>query len=140
MVQGFSYEIWTNNSKTPMVNISKNLRPFQNYSFKIQWEILFFYFFFLNIIRNMDILISNLLLESILDFGKWSNKKYANMCICVFSVWPLPKVQNRFWKQIWNDNVHISILKFVLKSFNQHLKKIKNEFPIVFLNGNFKMA
>ena len=28
--------------------------------------------------RNMDILISNLLSESILDFGKWSNGKYAN--------------------------------------------------------------
>ena len=26
----------------------------------------------------MDILISNLLSESILDFGKWSNWKYAN--------------------------------------------------------------
>ena len=28
--------------------------------------------------RNMDILISNLLSETILDFGKWSNGKYAN--------------------------------------------------------------
>ena len=27
----------------------------------------------------MDILISNLLWESILDFGKWSNGKYANI-------------------------------------------------------------
>ena len=26
----------------------------------------------------MDILISNLLLESTLDFGKWSNGKYTN--------------------------------------------------------------
>ena len=45
----FSYKIWTN-SKTPMVNLLKNLRPFQNYNFKIQWEIHFFTF--LNIGRN----------------------------------------------------------------------------------------
>ena len=36
--------------------------------------------------RNMGILFSNLLSESILDFGKWSNWKYENMRICVFSV------------------------------------------------------
>ena len=28
--------------------------------------------------RNMDILISNLLVESILDFGKWQNRNFAN--------------------------------------------------------------
>ena len=62
--------------------------------------------------RNMDIFISNLLSESIFDFGKWSNGKYTNTRICVFSVWPLPKVKNWFRKQIWNENVHISILNF----------------------------
>ena len=41
----FSYKIWTKNSKTPMVNLLKNLRPFQNYDFKIQWETHFFTFF-----------------------------------------------------------------------------------------------
>ena len=46
----FSYKIWTQNSKTPMVNLLKNLRPFQNYIFKIQWEIHFLTF--LNIVRN----------------------------------------------------------------------------------------
>ena len=50
----------------------------------------------------MDILYSNLLSESILDFGKWSNWKYTNKRICVFSLGPLPKVQNWFRKQIWN--------------------------------------
>ena len=30
----FSYKIWAKNSKTPMVNLLKNLRPFQNYIFK----------------------------------------------------------------------------------------------------------
>ena len=34
----------------------------------------------------MDILISNLLSESIFHFGKWSNGKYTNTHICVFSV------------------------------------------------------
>ena len=29
----FSYKIWTKNSKTPMVNLLKNLRPFRNYIF-----------------------------------------------------------------------------------------------------------
>ena len=68
----------------------------------------------------MDILILNLLSESILDFGKWSNWKYANTLICVFS---LPEVQNRFQKQIWNENVHISILNFFWERFGQYLKK-----------------
>ena len=51
----------------------------------------------------MGILFSNLLSESIFNFGKWSNWKYANMRICVFSVWPLPEVKNWFWKQIWKE-------------------------------------
>ena len=33
----------------------------------------------------MDILISNLLSESIFDFGKWSNRKYENTQIRVFA-------------------------------------------------------
>ena len=73
----------------------------------------------------MDFLFSNLFLESILDFGKWSNWKYTNTRIRVFSVGPLPKVQNLFRKQIWNENVHIFIQKIFLKRFGQYLKKIK---------------
>ena len=72
----------------------------------------------------MDILITNLLSESIFDFGK-SNWKYANTRICVFSVWPLPDVENWFRKQIWNENIHISIVNFFLKSFGQYFKKSK---------------
>ena len=79
----------------------------------------------------MDVLISNLLSKSILDFGKWSNGKYANMRICVFSVWPLPGVKNLFRKPIWNENFNISI-QFFLKSFGQYLIKSKNGFCIVF--------
>ena len=79
----------------------------------------------------MDNLISNMLSESILDFRKGSNWKYANTRICIFSVWPLPKVENWFQKQIWNENIHIYILNF-LKSFGQYFKKSENGFPIVF--------
>jgi hypothetical protein len=83
----------------------------------------------------MDSLISNLLSESILDFGKWSNKKYANTRICLFSVWPLPRVKNSFRKQIWNENVHIFILNFFLKRFCQYLKKSqKMDFLLYFQN------
>ena len=72
----------------------------------------------------MDILISYLRSETILDFGKWSNWKYTNLRICVFSVWLLPEVENLFRKQILNKNAHIFIQFFfsvsvsVLKSQN----------------------
>ena len=39
----------------------------------------------------MDILILNLLSESIFDFEKGSNWKYANTCICVFPFDQFPK-------------------------------------------------
>ena len=58
--------------------------------------------------------------------------KYANTLICIFSVWPLPKVENWFRKQIWNENVYISILNFFLKSFGQYLKKSKMDFSLYF--------
>ena len=31
--------------------------------------------------------------------------------------------KNWFWKQIWNENVHISIKIFFLERFSQYLKK-----------------
>ena len=74
--------------------------------------------------RNMDILISNLLSESIFDVGKWSNWKYANTRICVFSVW-LPEVENWFRKQICNKNVHISILNFFFEEFRSLFWKVQ---------------
>ena len=58
---------------------------------------------------------SNLLLESILDFEKWSNWKYAIMRICVFSISLLLEVKNLFRKQTWKENAHIYILFFFLK-------------------------
>ena len=67
----------------------------------------------------MGILFSNLLSESIFDFGKWSNLKYANTHICVFSVRPLPEVENWFRKQIWKENTNI------FKEFRSIFKKVK---------------
>ena len=55
--------------------------------------------FFLN--RNMDIF----------DLGKWLNWKYTYSCICVFSVWPLPEVENWFLKQIWKNRFFIFFFK-----------------------------
>ena len=80
----------------------------------------------------MDILILNLLSESIFDFGKWSNWKYGNKRICVFSVWPLPKFENWFWKQIWDKNVHISIQIFFGAFRSVFKKSQKMDFPLYF--------
>ena len=81
----------------------------------------------------MDNLISNLLLESIFDFEKWSNWKYAITDICVFSIRLLPKFKNLFRKLIWYENVHILFLfLFCLKSVGQYLKRQKNGFTFVF--------
>ena len=80
----------------------------------------------------MDILIWNLFSESNFDFGKWSNWKYANTGICVYSVWPLLKVKNWFRMQISNEKVHITILNFFMESFDQYLKKSKMDFPVYF--------
>ena len=80
----------------------------------------------------MDILFSNLLLESIFDFGKWSNWKYANTHICVFSVRPLPEVKNLLRKLIWNENVHVTILKKNRERFGQYLKKSKMDISLYF--------
>ena len=72
------------------------------------------------------------ILISIFDFGKWSNWKYANTRICVFSVWPLPEVKNWFRRQIWNENVHISILIFFRSVSVNILKSKKMDFPLFF--------
>ena len=83
----------------------------------------------------MDILISNLLQKSIFDFRKWSNWKYTYSRIREFSVWPLPEVENWFLKQIWNENVNISILIFFFWAFRSVLKKSKKiNFPFYFQN------
>ena len=80
----------------------------------------------------MDIIIQNLLSKSIFDLRKWSNWKYANTRICVFLVWPLPKVKKLIWKQIWNENVHISILIFFEAFRSVFLKVIKMDFQWYF--------
>ena len=56
-------------------------------------------------------------LNQFLTSGSGQTKKYTNMCICVFSVWPLPEVKNLFRKHIWKENAHIYIyIFFFLKS------------------------
>ena len=52
-------------------------------------------------------------------------QKYANPCICVFSVLPLPEVENWFWKQIWKESAHISILKKYFEEFRSVFKEVK---------------
>ena len=74
--------------------------------------------------RNMGILFSNLLSESILDFGKWSNGKYTNMRIYVFSVLPLPEVkidsESRFEKRM-------PIFLFFFEEFQSKFKQKKSK-------------
>ena len=85
---------------------------------KIQWEIRFSTFLCWSkrskkiYNRNLGLLISKLLSKSILGLGKWSNWKYANTYLRIFTVWPLPEVQNWFWKQFWNEKVDISVVIF----------------------------
>ena len=54
-----------------------------------------------------------------------------NTQIRVFSVWPLPEVENCFQTHIQNENVHIYILLKNLERFSWYLKKSKDGFPIV---------
>ena len=83
-----------------MVNLCKNLRPFQNCNLKIQWEIHFFTF--LNIGRN-----SSKKLEYKYGHSHFKSAfginfrlqevvkgKYGNARICVFSILQLSEVQN----------------------------------------------
>ena len=74
----------------------------------------------------MDILIWNPLSESIFDFGKWSNWKYANTRQKL-----IPKTDFK-----WECPYYYS--KFFLECFGQYLEKSKNGFPIVF--SNFQLA
>ena len=80
-----------------------------------------------NLNRNMDILIWNLLSESILNLGKWSNWNYAN-----WRNWPPPKVWNWFQKQISNENVHIFILSFFRSVLSSQFFSATIDFPLYF--------
>ena len=84
--------LWNGNKNFPL-SISATVGPSISYWLKLLFkkiEILKFSF---------QICFWNKFLNS----GRGQTEKYANMHICVFSVWPLLKVQNLFQKQIWND-------------------------------------
>ena len=66
----------------------------------------------------MDILISNLLKKSILDFGKWSNWNYTYTRIFKADLkWECPYFYSKFWSWRVSDNI---------------LKSKNNGFSIVF--------
>ena len=78
----FSYKIWTQNSRTPMVNLFKNLRPFWKYIFKIQW----FFFFTFKILTKMlwlDILPRNMLS----NLNKKKMVKLEKLCQILTNTW-----------------------------------------------------
>ena len=81
----------------------------------------------------MAFFISNLLSESIFDFGKWSNGKSAYTRICGFFVWPLPKVENLFRKANlkWKTPYFYSTF-FVEEFLSIFLKNPKIDFPLYF--------
>ena len=94
MVQGdFPIKYGPKTPKHPLSMFSKTLGHFKITILKYNGKSIVW--FFLNIDRdsskknykrNMDILISNLLSESILDFGKQWNGKYANTRTWTFEV------------------------------------------------------
>ena len=116
--------------KTPMINILKNLRPFQKYIFKIQREIIFFTFsntdqtlqkkFRALIIQHY---IRKLLSKLILDCGKCPNQKTCIFTSQHFPVWALPEVENQFLKQLSNKALYNYCSKKLLERFDQYLKK-----------------
>ena len=77
----------------------------------------------------MDIPSSNLLSESIFDFGKWSNWKYTHH---IYVYFPFDHFLKSKIGSESRDEMRMSIFLFFLKRFGQYLKKSKNGFPIVF--------
>ena len=76
----------------------------------------------------MDILISNLFLELIFDFGKWSNWKYAN------TRFTPSRSQNFILKEDLKWECPYYNYKKNVERFGQYLKKSKNGFPNVVSN------
>ena len=80
----------------------------------------------------MDILISNLLSESILDFGKWSNRKTRIRIFAYFPFghFPKSKIDSKAdlkWKCLY------FYFKFFFEEFRPILKKSqKMDFPLYF--------
>ena len=106
---------------------------------KIQWEIKFSTFCCWSKCskkiynRNMDLLISKLLSKSILDVGKWSNWKYANTYLHIFSLTTSgsPKLIS---KAVLKWEGPYFYRNFFLEDLDKQQKKLKMGFPIVFSN------
>ena len=85
--------------------------------------------FFYN--RNIDFLISKLLSKSILDFGKWSNWKYANTYLRIFSL-TTSRSPKLILKAVLKWEGPFSYCKFFFGAFWLTTKKLKIGFTIVF--------
>ena len=100
---------------------------------KIQWEIQFSTFFvvgqnapkFFFTIEIWTFSFQNCFQNQFWTSGSGQTEN-TQIRICVFSVWPLPEVQNWFWKQFWNEKVHISIVKKNFGAFWPTTKKVEN--------------
>ena len=68
----------------------------------------------------MDNLISNLLLESIFNFGKWAHQKYANTRISVIFSLTTPKSQKLIPKADLEWECPYFYSKILLMSFDQY--------------------
>jgi hypothetical protein len=104
---------------------------------KIQWEIHFLTFFKYwpkrsKKIFKIEIWTFSFQLGFQNQFSTSGSGQTENMQLSVFAYFQSDHFPKLFWKQIWNENVHISILKIFLERFGQYLKKSKNGFPIVF--------
>ena len=91
----FPYKIWTNNSKTPMVNLLKNHRPFQNYNGKSIFRLLEILTKtlrqnFLN--SNYIALYKKTALKLVLHLRKCPNQKMHESESVCFLVWELPSM------------------------------------------------
>ena len=130
-----------------MVNLFKNLRPFQNYILKIKWEIHFFTF------SNTD---QNAPKKNLLQ--KYGHSHFKSAFKLNFRLREVVKLEihKYAYLRIFSSTTSRSrklILKadfkceypyfyskFFLERFGQYLKKSKNGFPIVFIKCNFEMA
>ena len=118
------YKIWTKTSKTPMVNLLKNLRPFLNYNFKYNGKSIFLLFF--NYWSNHSEIFFSYVIRY--TFQANLNQKMHESERAGFFLRALLEVQNQFQKQILLKSIPNYITKFFSERFDQWLKKVKNNY------------